>query len=213
VHASLADQAGLQVSGTLALGLGANLPSSVGAPRATLVAVRPLLEALLQEWVQSCGSAPPRLLQRWSPLFLTAPVGGPAQQPSYSNAVLLLELPPDWSPALPAPQARELLAGLQRLESQFGRQRLECWGPRSLDLDLLWIGCTRLQEPSLVLPHPRVLERAFVLAPLVAIDPQFSLAGLDPAERSAATVLAAVLGADPSQAVSPLPASPGWLES
>jgi 2-amino-4-hydroxy-6-hydroxymethyldihydropteridine diphosphokinase len=212
VRASLADQGSLQVSSTLAIGLGANLPSSVGDPRATLVAVRPLLEQLLQEWLQGCGAAPPCLLQRWSPLFITAPVGGPAQQPSYCNALLLLELPPGWSPVRLAPQALELLAGLQGLERQFGRQRLERWGPRSLDLDLLWIGCTRVQEPGLVLPHPRLLERAFVLGPLAAIDPEFALAGLDPAERSASAVLAAVLAADPSQAVSSSPASPGWLE-
>jgi 2-amino-4-hydroxy-6-hydroxymethyldihydropteridine diphosphokinase len=64
----------------------------------------------------------------------------------------------------------------------------------------------------LELPHPRLLERAFVLGPLAAIDPQFALAGLDPAERSAAAVLAAVLAQDAAQAVSPLPASFGWLE-
>jgi 2-amino-4-hydroxy-6-hydroxymethyldihydropteridine diphosphokinase len=59
---------------------------------------------------------------------------------------------------------------LQQLELAFGRQRLEHWGPRSLDLDLLWWGDLRVEEPELQLPHPRWHQRAFVLAPLLAIE-------------------------------------------
>ena len=64
-----------------------------------------------------------------------------------------------------------LLEALQALEAQFGRQRLEHWGPRSLDLDLLWCGDVCCNSGVLDLPHPRLLERSFVLAPLAAIDP------------------------------------------
>jgi 7,8-dihydro-6-hydroxymethylpterin-pyrophosphokinase len=59
---------------------------------------------------------------------------------------------------------------LQQLELAFGRQRLEHWGPRSLDLDLLWWGDLTIEEPALQLPHPRWHQRAFVLAPLLAIE-------------------------------------------
>lgn len=149
---SLADQP------SLAVALGANLPSPAGAPLATLQAVRPLLEGLLGELGGSVC---------WSPLFRTAPVGGPPDQPDYLNAVVLVR--PVRSGAIP--EALALLEALQGLEQRFARRRLERWGPRSLDLDLLWWGdlicCTELLE----LPHPRLQQRMFVLAPLAAIDP------------------------------------------
>jgi 2-amino-4-hydroxy-6-hydroxymethyldihydropteridine diphosphokinase len=144
----------------LAIGLGANLPSPAGEPSETLRAVRPQLESLLQNW-----AGDPCLLH-WSPLVRTAPVGGPPGQPDYVNAALVVRLVrlPSHSAAL------ELLQGLQQLELAFGRQRLEHWGPRSLDLDLLWWGDLRVEEPELQLPHPRWHQRAFVLAPLLAIE-------------------------------------------
>ena len=103
---------------------------------------------------------------RWSPLFRTEPVGGPPGQPAYLNGVLLVE-----GVAALEPRPLQLLQGLQALEAQFGRQRLEAWGPRTLDLDLLWWGDQRVQAAVLELPHPRLQQRSFVLAPLAAIDP------------------------------------------
>jgi 2-amino-4-hydroxy-6-hydroxymethyldihydropteridine diphosphokinase len=192
VIASLADQprgdglegpatpspaAALPWATSLAIALGANL----GDPRATLVAVRPLLQALLEGLLEERGQAeaplgsqpgpesgvrlsPIRL--RWSPLFCTEPVGGPPGQPAYLNGVLLVE-----GVAALEPRPLQLLQGLQALEAQFARQRLEAWGPRTLDLDLLWWGDQVVQAPALQLPHPRLQERSFVLAPLAAIDP------------------------------------------
>lgn len=151
--ASLADQG-------LAIGLGANLPSAVGGPIETLIALRPELQVCL-------GAAE----LRWSPLFRTAPVGGPPDQPDYINAVVVLDQPPEPTAAA----AMELLRRLQALESQFGRLRKERWGPRTLDLDLLWWGTLQLQSSELELPHPRWAERAFVLAPLAALDARFEL--------------------------------------
>ena len=153
--ASLADQG-------LAIGLGANLPSVAGGPIETLIALRPRLSAEIQS---SFGGV--RL--RWSPLFRTAPVGGPPNQPDYINAVLVVDQPPQPTAAA----ALELLGRLQVLELQFDRVREERWGPRTLDLDLLWWGGLKLQSPGLELPHPRWSERAFVLAPLVALDAGF----------------------------------------
>ncbi|MGB7565245.1 MAG: 2-amino-4-hydroxy-6-hydroxymethyldihydropteridine diphosphokinase, partial [Prochlorococcaceae cyanobacterium] len=147
VSASLADQ-------TLAIGLGANL----GDPLATLLALRPLLEQRLEHLLGP-------LRCRWSPLFRTAPVGGPPGQPAYLNAALVASLPPgggataEGTPGRPDPQA--LLAELLALERRFGRVRRERWGPRHLDLDLLWCGPQRLRRAELELPHPRLLERAF----------------------------------------------------
>ena len=145
---------------SVAVALGANQPSVAGSPRETLVAVRPLLEALLKSW------AAQELVFRWSSLHDTAPVGGPPDQPRYCNAVMLVEglrASPSEASAL------QLLDELQRLEQQFGRDRSreQLWGPRSLDLDLLFWGELRLEHPRLQLPHPRLHLRRFVLAPLL----------------------------------------------
>ena len=145
---------------SVAVALGANQPSAVGSPRRTLLTVRPLLEELLLDW------AAQELRFRWSALHDTAPVGGPADQPRYCNAVVLVE----GVKAQPmATAALELLDGLQGLEQRFGRDRSreQRWGPRSLDLDVLFWGELRLEHPRLVLPHPRLHLRDFVLAPLL----------------------------------------------
>ncbi len=99
---------------------------------------------------------------RCSPLFRTAPVGGPADQPDFINAVVLL----DWQDS-----PEQLLEQLQQLEAAAGRQRLIVNGPRSLDLDLLWCGYEQRSSDFLELPHPRLAQRRFVLQPLAALDP------------------------------------------
>ena len=99
---------------------------------------------------------------RCSPLFRTAPVGGPADQPDFINAVVLL----DWQDT-----PEQLLMQLQQPEAAAGRQRLIANGPRSLDLDLLWCGLDQRSSAFLELPHPRLAQRRFVLQPLVALDP------------------------------------------
>ena len=156
MSASLADQ-----PGCLAVALGANLSSPVGSPLQTLQAVRPRLERLLSDW------SPETLRFQWSPLLETAPVGGPSGQPAYLNAVLLavgLIQPPQHDRAL------ALLEALHALERDFGRDRSreERWGPRSLDLDFLFWDALRMEHPLLVLPHPRLHLRPFVLEPLLA---------------------------------------------
>ena len=145
---------------SVAVALGANWPSAYGSPRETLLVVRPQLEALLKAWA---GEA---LQLRWSSLHYTDPVGGPFDQPRYCNAVVFIEgvkSPPMATAAL------DLLDGLQRLERDFGRNRVseQRWGPRVLDIDLLFWGEMRLEHPRLVLPHPRLHLRGFVLAPLL----------------------------------------------
>ena len=143
----------------LAVALGANRPSAAGSPRQTLITVRPQLEAVIGEWAQQS----PRF--RWSALLDTAPVG-PVDQPRYLNGVLIVEgiaLEPNQAAAL------RLLDDLHALERHFGRDRAgeERWGPRTLDLDLLFWGELRLDHPRLVLPHPRLHLRAFVIEPLL----------------------------------------------
>jgi len=96
-----------------------------------------------------------------SSLYLSAPMD--ATGPDFVNAVLAVDT------RLSAP---ELLARLQHIETQAGRQRPYQNAPRTLDLDLLLYGSARIQSPHLVVPHPRMCERAFVLLPLAEIAPE-----------------------------------------
>ena len=97
-----------------------------------------------------------------SGVYETAAVGGPADSPPYLNAVLAIETP--LSP-------RDLLAASLAVEEEFGRTRPAEWAPRTLDIDLLLYGDTVIDEDGLQLPHPRLHERAFILAPLCEIAP------------------------------------------
>lgn len=133
---------------TAYIGMGANLPSAAGAPDATLAAA-----------VEQLGKLG-RVVRR-SRLYSTEPVGL-AEQPRFTNAAVALET--ELAP-------RALLEALLELERAFGRDRSNgvVNGPRTLDLDILLMGGLSLHGADLVIPHPRLAERAFVLAPLAEI--------------------------------------------
>ena len=103
-----------------------------------------------------------------SPLARTAPVGGP-DQPDFLNAVVL---------ARTTLSARDLLRATQQVERAHGRERLEHWGPRTLDFDIVVYGSTLAVTDDLELPHPRAHERAFVLKPWAQVSPDAVLPGL-----------------------------------
>jgi 2-amino-4-hydroxy-6-hydroxymethyldihydropteridine diphosphokinase len=96
-----------------------------------------------------------------SPLYETDPVGGP-EQGAFLN--LVVELSTSLS-------ARQLLAVCAEREAAAERVRLERWGPRTLDVDVLWVDGEEVDEADLVVPHPRMWERRFVLAPLRDLAP------------------------------------------
>lgn len=96
-----------------------------------------------------------------SPVYETDPVGGPAQG-AYLN--LVVQLDTDIEP-------RELLGICHRIEAIAGRARAEHWGPRTLDIDIVWIDGVTLDDPALTVPHPRWRERRFVLGPLRDLAP------------------------------------------
>ena len=104
-----------------------------------------------------------------SPVYETEPVGGPAGQPPYLN--LVVELDTRSSP-------RELLQLSRRLEADAGRERTVHHGPRTLDVDVLLVGGLQVDEPDLVVPHPRMWERRFVLAPLSDLAPELVPPGM-----------------------------------
>jgi 2-amino-4-hydroxy-6-hydroxymethyldihydropteridine diphosphokinase len=116
-------------------------------------------ERFLREAVASLGSA----VRRVSPVYETEPVGGPPGQGPYLNVVV--EIDTDLSP-------RELLAVCHRLEAAAGRVRAERWGPRTLDVDILLVDGVTVDEEDLTIPHPRMWERRFVLAPLSDLAPE-----------------------------------------
>lgn len=141
------------------VGLGANL----GDPPATLrAAIREIAEL---EQVR---------LVSHSSLYRSAPLG-PANQPDYCNAVIA---------ALTTLLPGVLLKALLAIEVQFGRVRdTGRWGPRALDLDILLYADRVIDEPDLVIPHPGLGQRNFVLYPLAEIAPGVRIPGLGPVTR------------------------------
>ena len=97
-----------------------------------------------------------------SPLYETAPVGGPEGQGPYLNAVVELET---------TDSPHRLPVRCRALERAARRKRTVRWGPRTLDADVLWVDGERVDEPDLTVPHPRMWERRFVLAPLADLAP------------------------------------------
>lgn len=132
------------------IGLGANLGDAEATLRAAVAALRHL---------------PGTRLHALSSLYRSAPVG-PGGQDDYLNAVACLET------GL-APHA--LLQALQAIEARHGRVREIRWGPRTLDLDLLLYGNDRIHTSDLIVPHPELPHRNFVVVPLLEIVPQATL--------------------------------------
>ncbi len=100
-----------------------------------------------------------------SSVYETEPVGGPGDQGAYLNIVVELDT---------ALSPRELLGVCHRLEAAADRVREERWGPRTLDVDVLWHEAGPVDEPDLVVPHPRMWSRRFVMAPFVDLAPELA---------------------------------------
>ncbi len=161
------------------VGLGSNLGGPVARLRSAFAAL---------------AAVPATRLAARSGLYRNPALGGPPQ-PDYVNAVAALET------TLSAPA---LLAELQRIEACHGRDRSgeRRWGPRTLDLDLLLYGEERIAlGERLIVPHPRLAERAFVLHPLLELAPALEVPGLGP--------LAALAAAVPGVALVPIEEPPG----
>jgi 2-amino-4-hydroxy-6-hydroxymethyldihydropteridine diphosphokinase len=105
-----------------------------------------------------------------SPLYESEPIGGPQDQPWFLNLVVELE-----SPRSP----RQLLELCRELEQRAGRERAVRFGPRTLDVDVLLVDDLRVDEPDLIVPHPRMWERRFVLRPLADVAPELVPPGVE----------------------------------
>jgi 2-amino-4-hydroxy-6-hydroxymethyldihydropteridine diphosphokinase len=109
-------------------------------------------------------------VQAKSRVFETEPFGVTSAQGAYLNAAAKLET---------TLSASDLLQVMLEIEKSQGRERLERWGARTLDLDILMYDSEIILEPNLEIPHPRMLERAFVLAPLADIAPNLEIPGTE----------------------------------
>ena len=119
--------------------------------------------ATIRRALESVAKLPGARAAKASPIYETAPVGPP--QPSYLNAAIAIELDPPRS-------ARSLVAALLAVEHTLGRVRDgERFGPRTIDLDLLWTDAAPSAHDDAIVPHPRLHERAFALVPLVDVAP------------------------------------------
>jgi 2-amino-4-hydroxy-6-hydroxymethyldihydropteridine diphosphokinase len=148
------------------IGLGANLENPLD---------------MIYEAVKKIGELPDTRLAALSSIYLTEPQGGPEGQNWYHNAVAFFET------ALPPTR---LLRALMIAEKAMGRKRLVRWGPRVIDMDFLARGDLVMDAaPELILPHPRMHERLFVMAPLAELAPGWRHPIL---KRTAAELLAQI---------------------
>lgn len=120
--------------------------------------------ATMREAIARIALVPGVTIRARSRVYETAPVGGPPQPP-FLNAAIAAD-------CTLSPLA--MLDELQRIEAELGRARDASevrWGPRPIDLDILWMEGVTINEPRLVVPHPRLPERAFALLPLLDVAP------------------------------------------
>ena len=163
----------------LVISIGANIPGILGDPIKTIVAIRPEIEKSIIEWNADlkCQRIESQNIDNslsffWAPLFETDPLGGPADQPKFINTVLMVD-GDDFSLVKPNEKgAVDLMKKFLKLEEMAGRKRGNkeiIWGPRSLDIDLISWGELQVNTETLILPHPRLSERNFVLTPLIEV--------------------------------------------
>ena len=143
---------------TVAISLGSNLPYLKRSPREIVLAAIQSLQGISIE-------------SQASSLYLSEPIDCPSDAEDFINAAMVLRLASQTS-------AGELLAILQGIEADYGRQRgNEQNQPRTLDIDIISYGNQELVSIDLILPHPRATQRRFVLMPLAEIHPEMVLPG------------------------------------
>ncbi len=163
----------------LVIALGANIPGILGDPIRTIAAIRPQIEKSIIEWsvALNCQKIQSKNIDKslsfkWAPLFESDPLGGPTNQPKFINTVLVVEGEAFGTVTPTEKSAVSLMKKFLELEKIAGRARNNTeifWGPRSLDIDFISWGGLQINTETLILPHPRLCERNFVLLPLIEI--------------------------------------------
>lgn len=154
----------MNVKSYLALG------SNLGDSRAYLTSAIAALQAVSEIEVTEISA------------LYSTPAWGNTQQPDFFNCVIAVET---------CLEALELLRVMQRIELELHRERLEKWGPRTIDIDMIWYDDQAICVPDLIVPHPFLYQRAFVLVPLAEIDVRFQAAveRLEPTDIEAMKVI------------------------
>ena len=163
----------------LVISIGANIPGILGDPIRTIAAMRPQIEKSIIDWNVALNlpkidsqNIDKSLSFQWAPLFKTDPLGGPVDQPSFINTVLVVE-GENFASVIPNKKAAIcLMKRFLELEKIAGRERENTeiiWGPRSFDIDFISWGGLQINTDTLILPHPRLSERNFVLIPLAEV--------------------------------------------
>ena len=163
----------------LVISIGANIPGILGDPIRTIATMRPQIEKSIIEWnvflnrpkIES-QNIDKSLSFQWAPLYETDPLGGPIDQPRFINTVVVVV---GESLASVKPNEKAAICLMKKflqLEKIAGRERENTdiiWGPRSLDIDFISWGDLQVNTETLILPHPRLSERNFVLIPLIEV--------------------------------------------
>ena len=162
----------LNIKNGLCISLGANIDSKFGSPLETLIVCKPKVEEIIKEWGDQFNTkkeekrkSNPNFL--WSSIYETLPHGVENEQPNYLNTLLLVKSNYFSKPS--NKKAKLLLKELKKLERFFGREKTpkgKKWLSRCLDLDILWWENLHINDEELSLPHPRFVNRNFVITPL-----------------------------------------------
>ena len=165
----------LNIKNGLCISLGANIDSKFGTPIESLIICKPKVEKIIKYWINQSqnkteANRTSNLHFLWSSIYETLPHGVENEQPNYLNTLLLIK-----SNSFPKPsnkKAKLLLKQLKKLERFFGREETpkgKKWLSRCLDLDILWWEDFHTVDEELTLPHPRFMNRNFVITPLSEI--------------------------------------------
>ena len=165
----------LNIKNGLCISLGANIDSKFGSPLESLLICKPKIEEIINEWGDNSNKQKEEKTKFhanffWSSIYETLPHGVENEQPNYLNTLLLIK-----SNSFPKPsnkKAKLLLKELKKLERFFGREKTpkgKKWLSRCLDLDILWWEDFHTADEELTLPHPRFMNRNFVITPLSEI--------------------------------------------
>jgi 2-amino-4-hydroxy-6-hydroxymethyldihydropteridine diphosphokinase len=163
----------------LVISIGANIPGILGDPIRTIATMRPQIEKSIIEWNVALNrpkidsqNINKSLSFQWAPLFETDPLGGAIDQPKFINTVVVVVGESLASVGPKEIAAISLMKKFLELEKIAGRERenteISC-GPRSLDIDFISWGDLQINTDTLILPHPRLCERNFVLIPLIEV--------------------------------------------
>ncbi len=162
----------LNIKNGLCISLGANIDSKFGNPLESLLICKPKIEETINEWGDSFNKKKEEKSKFhanffWSSIYETLPHGVANEQPNYLNTLLLIKS--NSFPKSSNKNAKLLLKKLKKLERFFGREETpkdKKWLSRCLDLDILWWEDLIIVDEELTLPHPRFVNRNFVITPL-----------------------------------------------